>query len=103
MVAPEKKITMEEFKQFCTAELDGALNRGEVELRSWGATYETPTGLEITRFAGGMLVVECDTGELGPDDGQRQLKIDWATTPPHVTEETDTAGGVVAQSIFNCR
>jgi len=81
---------MEIFRDFCSSEFDAAVKRGEVALRNWGGTYETPAGLDITRFAGGVLMVECDFGELNPDDGQRVLKIDWTTTPPEVTEVTHT-------------
>jgi hypothetical protein len=96
-MADVETVTMDDFRKACEDRLDDALQAGEgVEMRATAEVYQTPAGLTITRYAGGLLVAELDHSELGDDAKQKWIRVDFFPEgePTLVHEEIITNGAI---------
>lgn len=104
-VSKHTAVTMADLRQACEDRLDAAISTGEEGLRVGDdiTTFETPAGVEITRWAGG-LTVRCDWSDITDDAPLIVTRVEFAGwgEPPEVTE-TDTSRARVDQTVPRAR
>jgi hypothetical protein len=101
------EVTMADLRRACNDRLDYAVKTGEVGLRLYehdgtkSEHFETPAGLEISRYAGGVLSIKCDFGELDSDEDREVIVdfVDGEEDPYNVTDTVTNDRGRFASTI----